>query len=50
MEDSEGVTVSPTSLSNIIRTLERLGVIKDYEFLDPMYREAAMRLSVPPNY
>lgn len=49
MEDSEGTTVSPTSLNNVIKTLERLSIIENYEFLDPMYREAAMRLGIP-NY
>ncbi|WP_243671582.1 ATP-binding protein [Vulcanisaeta sp. JCM 16161] len=34
VEDFEGATVSPTSLSNVIRTLERLSIIRDYEFLD----------------
>ncbi|WP_243666318.1 hypothetical protein [Vulcanisaeta sp. JCM 16159] len=49
VEDFEGITVSLTSLSNVIRTLKRLGVIRDYEFLDTMYREAAIRLGIP-NY
>ena len=45
VEEFEGASVSSTSLNNIIRTLERLSIIRDYEFLDPMYREAAMRFS-----
>ncbi|MGC9153945.1 MAG: AAA family ATPase [Vulcanisaeta sp.] len=49
VEDLEGVSVSPTSLSNILNTLERLSIIRDYQFLDPMYREAAIRLTMPFN-
>ncbi len=47
VEEFEGVSISPTSLSNVVKALERLSIIRDYQFLDPMYREAAMRLSIP---
>ena len=45
VEEFEGASVSSVSLNNIIRTLEGLSIIRDYGFLDPMYREAAMRFS-----
>jgi hypothetical protein len=36
--------VSSSVLDNVLRTLERLSIVKGYEFLDPVYREAARRL------
>ncbi|ESQ24291.1 MAG: putative ATPase (AAA+ superfamily) [uncultured Acidilobus sp. JCHS] len=44
VEEGEGVTLSSSVLDNVLRTLERLSIVKDYEFLDPVYREAARRL------
>ena len=42
--DKYGVVIPKSSLTRIINKLEKLSIIKNYEFLDPMYREAAMRL------
>jgi hypothetical protein len=44
VEEGEGVTISSSVLNNVLRTLERLSIVKDYEFLDPVYREATRRL------
>ena len=44
VEEKEGVTVSSSILSNIINSLEDLSIIKDYKFLDPVYKEASLRL------
>jgi len=48
LEEVEGVTVSTSALSNILRTLEKLSIVKDYEFLDPVYREASKTLPARP--
>ncbi|MEM3980696.1 MAG: hypothetical protein QXF79_05525, partial [Ignisphaera sp.] len=32
-------------LSRIVEKLEKLSILKDYEFLDAVYREASKRLS-----
>jgi hypothetical protein len=42
--DKYGVVIPKSSLTRIINKLEKLSIIKNYEFLDPVYREAAMRL------
>ncbi|MGB9631551.1 MAG: AAA family ATPase [Candidatus Methanodesulfokora sp.] len=44
LEEKEGSTVSSSVLHNIIRNLEEMSIISRYEFLDPIYREAAMFL------
>jgi DNA-binding Lrp family transcriptional regulator len=44
VEEREGVTLSSSILSNIINSLEDMGIIKDYRFLDPVYREASLKL------
>ena len=44
VEENEGTTISTSILSNIINTLERMSIIKDYKFLDPVYKEAALKL------
>lgn len=44
VEEKEGTTISSSILSNIINSLEDMSIIKDYKFLDPVYREAALRL------
>jgi hypothetical protein len=44
VEEHEGSTISSSILSNILRSLEDLSIIKDYEFLDPIYKEASLRL------
>ncbi len=36
--------MSSSILHNIVRSLEDLGIVKDYEFLDPIYEEAAKLL------
>lgn len=44
LEEIEGRTVSKSSLSRSIHVLEKLSIIRDYEFLDPIYEEAARKL------
>ncbi len=44
IEEKEGITVAKSSLSRTIKRLERLSLIKDYGFLDPVYERAALRL------
>lgn len=44
VEEKEGTTVSTSILSNIINSLEALSIIKNYAFLDQVYREASLRL------
>jgi AAA+ ATPase superfamily predicted ATPase len=44
VEEKEGSTISSSVLSNILRNLEEMSVIKGYEFLDPVYKEAAKLL------
>lgn len=44
VEEKEGTTISTSVLSNVINNLENLSIIKDYNFLDPIYRLAALRL------
>lgn len=44
IEEAEGSTISPSVLGNIVRNLERLSIVRNYEFQDPVYREAARRL------
>lgn len=44
IERSEGSTVSSSVLDNIIVNLEKTSLVKNYEFLDPIYKEASKRL------
>ncbi len=44
IEEKEGAVIPKSSLSRTIKRLERLSLIKDYEFLDPVYEKAALRL------
>lgn len=44
IEEKEGISLSSSSLLNIIKNLENMGIIENYIFLDPVYREAALRL------
>ena len=44
VEEREGVSIPKSTLTRIIRKLERLSIVEDYRFLDPVYREAAKRL------
>jgi AAA+ ATPase superfamily predicted ATPase len=41
IEEKEGGIISSSILDNLIRTLERLSIVKDYTFLDPVYMKAA---------
>lgn len=45
IEEKEGGVVSTSILYNIVKNLEDLSIIKDYRFLDPVYREAAKMLA-----
>lgn len=44
VEEREGTTISTSILSNIINNLESLSIVKDYIFLDQVYREASLKL------
>ena len=44
IEEKEGRTISTSILHNIVKSLEDLSIVKDYEFLDPIYKEAAKEL------
>ena len=44
ISEKEGSTISSSVLSNIINQLESMSIIKDYNFLDPIYKEASKRL------
>ena len=44
IEEKEGATIPKSTLSRIIKRLEKLSLIQNYEFLDPIYREAAKTL------
>ncbi len=44
IEEAEGKTISTSVLDNAVRVLEYLNLINDYQFLDPIYREAAREL------
>jgi len=44
IETAEGTTISDSILHNILTTLEKLSIIRNYEFLDPIYKEAAAKL------
>ncbi|AAY80437.1 ATPase [Sulfolobus acidocaldarius] len=46
IQRSEGTTISSSVLDNILLSLEKTSIIKDYEFLDPIYREASKRMRV----
>ena len=44
IEGKMGVTIPKSSLTRRISKLEKLSIIKDYDFLDPIYREACKKL------
>ncbi|MEM0373185.1 MAG: ATP-binding protein, partial [Sulfolobales archaeon] len=44
LEEEEGSTISSSVLSNILENLEKMSLIRDYKFLDPIYEEASIRI------
>jgi len=44
VEEKRGITIPKSSLTRTIRKLEKLSIIENYRFLDPVYREASKRL------
>ncbi len=44
IEEKKKTTIPKSTLTRAIKRLERLGIIRDYEFLDPIYMEAARKL------
>ncbi len=44
LEQVEGKTISKSILHRVLRTLEKMSIIREYSFLDPVYREAAKKL------
>lgn len=44
IEEKEGITLPKATLSRLIEKMEKLSIVKDYRFLDPIYKEASFRL------
>lgn len=44
LESEEGSTISTSVLDNLIKNLEKMSIIKEYRFMDPIYFEASKRL------
>ena len=44
--ENYGVVIPKSTLSRIIEKLEKLSIIRNYEFQDSVYREAARKLTV----
>lgn len=44
LEKRMGIAIPKSTLSRMIDKLEKLSIIKNYEFLDPIYREASKKL------
>jgi len=44
VEEKEGRTISSSVLQNVLETLEKMSLVKDYTFLDPIYEEASKLL------
>jgi AAA+ ATPase superfamily predicted ATPase len=44
IEEKEGTTLPKATLSRLIEKMEKLSIVKDYRFLDPIYKEASFRL------
>lgn len=43
-EEKMGVTIPKSSLTRTIKKLEKLSIVKNYEFLDPIYERASKKL------
>ncbi len=41
LEEKEGYTISSSVMHNILENLEKMSLVKDYTFLDPIYKAAA---------
>lgn len=48
--EETGVVLPKATLSRIVEKLEKLSILKDYEFLDPVYREASKELRALLNH
>ncbi|WP_338602429.1 ATP-binding protein [Sulfolobus tengchongensis] len=44
VSEKEGTAISSNTLSNVLHQLEGMSIIQNYEFLDPVYKEACKRL------
>jgi AAA+ ATPase superfamily predicted ATPase len=44
VEEKEGTVISSSILHNILKNLEDMSIIYNYQFLDPIYREASLRV------
>jgi len=44
VEEKMGVTIPKSSLTRTIKKLEKLSIVKNYEFLDPIYERASKKL------
>jgi hypothetical protein len=44
--EKHGLALPKSTLSRLIEKLEKLGIVRDYDFLDQVYREAAIKLVV----
>ncbi|MBP1449502.1 MAG: hypothetical protein JZD41_05785 [Thermoproteus sp.] len=43
-EELLGASIPASTMTAIVDKLERLSIIKDYEFLDPVYKRASLKL------
>ena len=46
IEEKEGITLPKATLTRLIEKLEKLSIIKNYEFLDSIYGEASSKLII----
>ena len=44
LEQAERKTISKSIMHRVLRNLEKMSIIREYSFLDPVYREAAKKL------
>lgn len=46
IEEETGFTIPKSTLSRTIKKLEKLSIIENYEFLDPIYKQASKKLRI----
>jgi len=46
IEEKQGTTIPKSTLTRLIQKLEKLSLIQDYKFLDPVYQQAAKKLRI----
>ncbi|WP_420917915.1 hypothetical protein [Pyrodictium abyssi] len=48
IEEKQGTTIPKSTLTRLIKRLEKLSLIQDYKFLDPVYQQAAKNYEYTP--